>query len=186
MIYVSFHWFRQKQRLFLGKSHGPHFYKVDLNEVLDSRVKPWRWNLITKTVAFIHSGMESRQRHTNSVPSGFAGFATARRIVVFRLLLRCHRDISATPQHLTILRKYRLKTAGAGGNAQHQVIPAAAPCHAPLCGLRGDRLDQISTGLQCLPLQGLLSVPTLKEFPCHESCDCAVRHARSNALQRQG
>lgn len=64
--------------------------------------------------------------------------------------------------------------------------PHVMPADPPLCGLRGDWLDHFSTGLQCLPLQGLLSVPTLKEFPCHESCDCAVRHARSKALQRRG
>ncbi|XP_022076689.2 bone morphogenetic protein 2-like [Acanthochromis polyacanthus] len=47
MIKVEFRWFRKKQKFYLGKSHGPHFYKVDLYEVLDSRVKPWRGNLIT-------------------------------------------------------------------------------------------------------------------------------------------
>ncbi|XP_020308893.2 bone morphogenetic protein 2 [Oncorhynchus kisutch] len=47
MIKAEFRWFRQKQRLFLGQAYGPHFYKVDLYEVLDNRVKPWRGNLIT-------------------------------------------------------------------------------------------------------------------------------------------
>ncbi|CAL9702357.1 unnamed protein product [Knipowitschia caucasica] len=44
---AEFRWFRKKQKLFMGKAHGPHFYKVDLYEVLDSRVKPWRGNLIS-------------------------------------------------------------------------------------------------------------------------------------------
>ncbi|KAI4799644.1 hypothetical protein KUCAC02_016771 [Chaenocephalus aceratus] len=47
MIKAEFRWFRKKQKFYLGKSFGPHFYKVDLYEVLDSRVKPWRGNLIT-------------------------------------------------------------------------------------------------------------------------------------------
>ncbi|XP_019901805.2 bone morphogenetic protein 2 [Esox lucius] len=50
MIKAEFRWFRQKQRIFLGKSYGPHFYKVDLYEVTDSRVKPWRANLIASRV----------------------------------------------------------------------------------------------------------------------------------------
>ncbi|XP_072312882.1 bone morphogenetic protein 2-like [Eucyclogobius newberryi] len=44
---AEFRWFRKKQKFFMGKAFGPHFYKVDLYEVLDSRVKPWRGNLIT-------------------------------------------------------------------------------------------------------------------------------------------
>ncbi|XP_020780057.1 bone morphogenetic protein 2-like [Boleophthalmus pectinirostris] len=44
---AEFRWFRKKQKFFMGKAYGPHFYKVDLYEVLDSRVKPWRGNLIT-------------------------------------------------------------------------------------------------------------------------------------------
>ncbi|KAJ0016352.1 hypothetical protein NQD34_014642 [Periophthalmus magnuspinnatus] len=44
---AEFRWFRKKQKFFMGKAYGPHLYKVDLYEVLDSRVKPWRGNLIT-------------------------------------------------------------------------------------------------------------------------------------------
>ncbi|XP_068610760.1 bone morphogenetic protein 2-B-like isoform X2 [Brachionichthys hirsutus] len=47
LIKAEFRWFRKKQKRHLGKSSGPHFYKVDLYEVLDSRVKPWRGNLVT-------------------------------------------------------------------------------------------------------------------------------------------
>ncbi|XP_046870601.1 bone morphogenetic protein 2-like [Hypomesus transpacificus] len=55
MIKAEFRWFRQKQRQFGGMSYGPHFYKVDLYEVLDSRVKPWRGNLITSRLVPIHT-----------------------------------------------------------------------------------------------------------------------------------
>lgn len=67
--------------------------------------------------------------------------------------------------------------------------PHVMPADPPLCGLRGNQLgwlDRFSTGLQCLLLQELLSVSTRKEFPCHESRDCAVCHARSKALQWGG
>ncbi|XP_041829000.1 bone morphogenetic protein 2-like isoform X2 [Melanotaenia boesemani] len=47
MIKAEFRWFRKKQNFHFGKFHGPHFYKVDLYEVIDSGVKPWRGNLIT-------------------------------------------------------------------------------------------------------------------------------------------
>ncbi|KAG7258052.1 hypothetical protein CRUP_028251 [Coryphaenoides rupestris] len=46
LIKAEFRWLRQKQKHFV-KSYGPHVYKVDVYEVLDSRVKPWRGNLIT-------------------------------------------------------------------------------------------------------------------------------------------
>ncbi|CAK6961766.1 bone morphogenetic protein 2-like [Scomber scombrus] len=55
MIKAEFRWFRKKQKLYLGKSHGPHFYKVDLYEVLDSRVKPWRGNLITSRLVPLYT-----------------------------------------------------------------------------------------------------------------------------------
>lgn len=55
MIKAEFRWFRQKQRRFQGKSYGSHFYKVDVYEVLDSRVKPWRGNLITSRLVPIHT-----------------------------------------------------------------------------------------------------------------------------------
>lgn len=29
MIKAEFRWFRKKQKFYLGKSHGPHFYKVN-------------------------------------------------------------------------------------------------------------------------------------------------------------
>ncbi|KAK1881178.1 Bone morphogenetic protein 2-B [Dissostichus eleginoides] len=53
-----FHFFNlssKKQKFYLGKSFGPHFYKVDLYEVLDSRVKPWRGNLITSRLVPLHT-----------------------------------------------------------------------------------------------------------------------------------
>uniref|UniRef100_A0A667XWX1 TGF-beta family profile domain-containing protein n=1 Tax=Myripristis murdjan TaxID=586833 RepID=A0A667XWX1_9TELE len=55
MIKAEFRWFRQKQKFYLGKSHRPHFYKVDLYEVLDSRVKPWRGNLITSRLVPLYT-----------------------------------------------------------------------------------------------------------------------------------
>ncbi|XP_068162232.1 bone morphogenetic protein 2-like [Antennarius striatus] len=47
MVRAEFRCFRKTQKFYLGKFSGPHFYKVDLYEVLDSRVKPWRGNIIT-------------------------------------------------------------------------------------------------------------------------------------------
>ncbi|XP_034564262.1 bone morphogenetic protein 2-like [Notolabrus celidotus] len=59
MIKAEFRWFRKKQKFYLGKSNRAHFYKVDLYEVLDSRVKPWRGNLITsRLVPFYTQGWE--------------------------------------------------------------------------------------------------------------------------------
>ncbi|XP_034414777.1 bone morphogenetic protein 4-like [Cyclopterus lumpus] len=55
MIKAEFRWFRKKQKFFFGKSYGPHFYKVDLYEVLDSRVKPWRGNLITSRLVPLYT-----------------------------------------------------------------------------------------------------------------------------------
>ncbi|KAM3591721.1 uncharacterized protein V6R79_006380 [Siganus canaliculatus] len=55
MIKAEFRWFRKKQKFYLGKSFGPHFYKVDLYEVLDSRVKPWRGNLITSRLVPLYT-----------------------------------------------------------------------------------------------------------------------------------
>ncbi|KAF7660623.1 hypothetical protein LDENG_00278400 [Lucifuga dentata] len=55
MIKAEFRWFRQKQKLYLGKSYGPHLYKVDLYEVLDSRVKPWRGSLIASRLLPLHT-----------------------------------------------------------------------------------------------------------------------------------
>ncbi|CAG5910002.1 unnamed protein product [Menidia menidia] len=57
IIKAEFRWFRkkQKQKFYLGNSHGPHFYKVNLYEVLDSRVKPWRGNLITSRLVPLHT-----------------------------------------------------------------------------------------------------------------------------------
>ncbi|XP_030256992.1 bone morphogenetic protein 2 [Sparus aurata] len=55
MIKAEFRWFRKKQKFYLGKSYLPHFYKVDLYEVLDSRVKPWRGNLITSRLVPLYT-----------------------------------------------------------------------------------------------------------------------------------
>ncbi|XP_008313081.1 bone morphogenetic protein 2 isoform X2 [Cynoglossus semilaevis] len=55
MIKAEFRWFRKKQKFYLGKSYRPHFYKVDLYEVLDSRVKPWRGNLITSRLVPLYT-----------------------------------------------------------------------------------------------------------------------------------
>ncbi|XP_077357752.1 bone morphogenetic protein 4 isoform X1 [Festucalex cinctus] len=55
MIKAEFRWFRKKQKHFLGKTYRPHFYKVDLYEVLDSQVKPWRGNLITSRLVPLYT-----------------------------------------------------------------------------------------------------------------------------------
>ncbi|XP_057682759.1 bone morphogenetic protein 2-like [Corythoichthys intestinalis] len=55
MIKAEFRWFRKKQKHILGKSYRPHFYKVDLYEVLDSQVKPWRGNLITSRLVPLYT-----------------------------------------------------------------------------------------------------------------------------------
>ncbi|XP_045925742.1 bone morphogenetic protein 2-like [Micropterus dolomieu] len=55
MIKAELRWFRKKQKFYLGKSYGPHFCKVDLYEVLDSRVKPWRGNLITSRLVPLYT-----------------------------------------------------------------------------------------------------------------------------------
>ncbi|KAF3704689.1 Bone morphogenetic protein 2 [Channa argus] len=55
MVKAEFRWFRKKHKFFLGRSYGPHFYKVDLYEVLDSRVKPWRGNLITSRLVPLYT-----------------------------------------------------------------------------------------------------------------------------------
>ncbi|KAJ3607737.1 hypothetical protein NHX12_024788 [Muraenolepis orangiensis] len=47
MIKAEFRWFRKRQKKHDVKSSRPHVYKVDVYEVLDSRVMPWRGNLIT-------------------------------------------------------------------------------------------------------------------------------------------
>ncbi|XP_066520046.1 bone morphogenetic protein 2-B-like [Hoplias malabaricus] len=43
MVKAELRWFRRSQPFLMGH----HFYKVDLYEVLDGQVKPWRGNLIT-------------------------------------------------------------------------------------------------------------------------------------------
>ncbi|XP_061666947.1 bone morphogenetic protein 2-like [Syngnathoides biaculeatus] len=55
MIKAEFRWFRRKKKYFLGKSYGPHFYEVDLYEVLDSQVKPWQGNLITSRLVPLYT-----------------------------------------------------------------------------------------------------------------------------------
>uniref|UniRef100_UPI0037E75FD2 bone morphogenetic protein 2-like n=1 Tax=Semicossyphus pulcher TaxID=241346 RepID=UPI0037E75FD2 len=55
MIKAEFRWFRKKQKFYLGKSNRAHFYKVDLYEVLDSRVKPWRGNLVTSRLVPLYT-----------------------------------------------------------------------------------------------------------------------------------
>ncbi|KAM8888506.1 bone morphogenetic protein 2 [Synchiropus picturatus] len=55
MIKAEFRWFRKKQKHYLGKPFRPHFYKVDLYEVLDSQVKPWRGNLITSRLVPLYT-----------------------------------------------------------------------------------------------------------------------------------
>ncbi|XP_036404064.1 bone morphogenetic protein 2-like [Megalops cyprinoides] len=47
LIKAEFRLFRQKQNVLSRNSYGHHFYRLDLYERLDSRVAPWRGNLIT-------------------------------------------------------------------------------------------------------------------------------------------
>ncbi|KAI2658856.1 Bone morphogenetic protein 2-B [Labeo rohita] len=51
VIKAEFRWFRHKQP-FIGRHH---FYKVDLYEVLDSRPKPWRGNLISSRLLPVYT-----------------------------------------------------------------------------------------------------------------------------------
>ncbi|XP_077481644.1 bone morphogenetic protein 4 [Stigmatopora argus] len=53
IVKAEFRWFRRKQKKILLKSY--HFYKVDLYEVLDSQVKPWRGNLITSRLVPLYT-----------------------------------------------------------------------------------------------------------------------------------
>ncbi|XP_030611626.1 bone morphogenetic protein 2 [Archocentrus centrarchus] len=55
MIKAQFRWFRKKRKFYLGKLHIPHFYKVDLYEVLDNCVKPCRGNLITSRLVPLYT-----------------------------------------------------------------------------------------------------------------------------------
>ncbi|KAI5609714.1 anti-dorsalizing morphogenic protein precursor [Silurus asotus] len=48
---AEFRWFRRAHEV----SPGHHFYRVDLYEVLDSRVKPWRGNLIISRVLPVYT-----------------------------------------------------------------------------------------------------------------------------------
>ncbi|KAJ8404877.1 hypothetical protein AAFF_G00332640 [Aldrovandia affinis] len=47
MIKAELRMFRDKHNFLSRDSHGHHFYKLDLYELLDSRLKPWRGNLLT-------------------------------------------------------------------------------------------------------------------------------------------
>uniref|UniRef100_A0A8C0YHX5 TGF-beta family profile domain-containing protein n=1 Tax=Cyprinus carpio carpio TaxID=630221 RepID=A0A8C0YHX5_CYPCA len=51
VIKAEFRWFRHKQS-FIGQRH---YYKVDLYEVLDSRPKPWRGNLISSRLLPVYT-----------------------------------------------------------------------------------------------------------------------------------
>ncbi|TNN04162.1 bone morphogenetic protein 2-like [Takifugu flavidus] len=55
MIKAEFRWLRKKQKIYLGKFYALYFCKVDLYEVLDSRVKPWRGNLITSRLVPLYT-----------------------------------------------------------------------------------------------------------------------------------
>ncbi|XP_026860860.2 bone morphogenetic protein 2-like [Electrophorus electricus] len=51
IIKAEFRWFRRAQPFLLGH----HFHKVNLYEVLDNRMKPWRGNLITSRLLPMYS-----------------------------------------------------------------------------------------------------------------------------------
>ncbi|KAM4715140.1 bone morphogenetic protein 2 [Anableps anableps] len=55
MIKAEFRWFRKKQKFYLGNSYGPHFYTVDVYEVLESRVKLQRGGLITSRLVPLYT-----------------------------------------------------------------------------------------------------------------------------------
>lgn len=40
MIKAEFRWFRKKQKFYLGKSYGAHFYKVKINEYINNPYRP--------------------------------------------------------------------------------------------------------------------------------------------------
>ncbi|KAG7226477.1 hypothetical protein INR49_003797, partial [Caranx melampygus] len=138
MIKAEFRWFRKKQKFYLGKSHGPHFYKVDLYEVLDSRVKPWRGNLITSRL----------------VPLYTQGWE------VFNDKLNLQQQQQQQQQYLSIM------TTAAEGDAHLQgSYPTATP--SPASGFPSSLTLRRSAGragsslpwIQRLPLQRLLSLP---------------------------
>ncbi|KAM9837393.1 bone morphogenetic protein 2-A [Aulostomus maculatus] len=52
---AEFRWFRRKHKFSLRKSFRPHFYKVDVYEVLDSQVKPWRGNLVNSRLVPLYT-----------------------------------------------------------------------------------------------------------------------------------
>uniref|UniRef100_A0A8D2ZWT8 TGF-beta family profile domain-containing protein n=1 Tax=Scophthalmus maximus TaxID=52904 RepID=A0A8D2ZWT8_SCOMX len=83
MIKAEFRWFRKKQKFYLGKSYGPHFYKVDLYEVLDSRVKPWRGNLITSRLVPLYTQGWEVFNLTQIVRSSFASLVLFVRRALF-------------------------------------------------------------------------------------------------------
>ncbi|XP_078793330.1 bone morphogenetic protein 2 [Oryzias latipes] len=55
MIKAELRWFRKKLKPRVGKSRGRHFYKVSLCEVLDSKVKPWRTQIIASRLVPLHT-----------------------------------------------------------------------------------------------------------------------------------
>ncbi|XP_008436162.1 bone morphogenetic protein 2 isoform X1 [Poecilia reticulata] len=55
MIKAEFRWFRKKHKFYLGNSYGPHFYKVGVYEVPDSRLKAQRGNLITSRLVPLYT-----------------------------------------------------------------------------------------------------------------------------------
>ncbi|XP_035262548.1 bone morphogenetic protein 2-like isoform X1 [Anguilla anguilla] len=55
MIKAEFRMFRRKQTILSRNLLGHHFYKLDLYELLDSRVKPWRGNLITSRLLPVYT-----------------------------------------------------------------------------------------------------------------------------------
>uniref|UniRef100_A0A3B3YNC8 TGF-beta family profile domain-containing protein n=1 Tax=Poecilia mexicana TaxID=48701 RepID=A0A3B3YNC8_9TELE len=55
MIKAEFRWFRKKHKFYLGNSYRPHFYKVDVYEVPDSKLKAQRGNLITSRLVPLYT-----------------------------------------------------------------------------------------------------------------------------------
>uniref|UniRef100_A0A3Q1HHB9 TGF-beta family profile domain-containing protein n=1 Tax=Anabas testudineus TaxID=64144 RepID=A0A3Q1HHB9_ANATE len=150
MIKAEFRWFRKKQNFYLGKSHGPHFYKVQ-----DSRVKPWRGNLITSRLVPLYTQGWEIFNVTQTV-SLFCCFSENNGILVVTTLPSGNWMESAmsSPQQsreLTDTNSYLVIFSDDGGTgASNQsylgkmVIPAAA---APEPQDHGSRRRRASPGI---------------------------------------
>ncbi|KAM6964637.1 bone morphogenetic protein 2 [Tautogolabrus adspersus] len=137
MIKAEFRWFRKKQKIYLGKSNRAHFYKVDLYEVLDSRVKPWRGNLITsRLVPLFTQGWEvfnvtqtvSKWIHNSQENNGILVVTTlpSGNWIESLVSSKQHGELSDTRAYLVIFSDDG-RTGASNQSYLGQTKPAAAP-----------------------------------------------------------